>query len=143
MGGLVLRALLKRHRPADLGRVVMLGTPHSGSELADLLFRLRLNRVILNQSGDLLRMTRPAAMQAMLGAPDYPLGLIAGNRAFVPKLPDLIFRAAHDGKVSVAAPHLEGATDHLVMPVAHTTMLYDAVVAKQIVHFLHRGQFDR
>lgn len=142
MGGLVLRALLTRHRPASLGRVVMLGTPQGGSELADLLFSLRLNRAILNQSGDLLRITRPPAMQAMLGTPDYPLGLIAGSRSLLPWLPDLIFRTAHDGKVSVAATQLDGATDHLVMPVAHTAMLYDALVAKQISHFLRAGRFD-
>lgn len=143
MGGLVLRALLTRRRPASLGQVVMLGTPHGGSELADLLFNLRLNRAILNQSGDLLRVTRPPAMQAMLGTPDYPLGLIAGNRSLLPWLPDLIFRAAHDGKVSVAATQLDGATDHLVMPVAHTAMLYDSKVAKQVIHFLRTGRFER
>lgn len=37
MGGLVARAYIAKHRPARLGRVVMLGTPNSGSEVADLL----------------------------------------------------------------------------------------------------------
>lgn len=143
MGGLVLRALLTEHRPAGLGRTVMLGTPHGGSELADLLFSLRLDRAILNQSGNLLRLSRPPAMQAMLGTPDYPLGIIAGNRSLLPWLPGIIFRAAHDGKVSVAATHLEGATDHIVMPVAHTAMLYNGHVARQVIHFLRVGRFDR
>src|SRR3712207_3821481 len=37
MGGLLARAYITRHRPANLGRVVMLGPPNQGSEVADLL----------------------------------------------------------------------------------------------------------
>lgn len=141
MGGLLLRAYLARHRPAHLGRVVMLGTPNSGSELADLLYRLRLNRPILNHSGALLRTRRDAATQALFGSIDYPLGIIAGDRPMIGAFPNRVFRAPNDGKVSVAATHLPGQTDHLVLPVAHTAMIYSRPVADQVGHFLRDGQF--
>lgn len=70
MGGLMLRAWLARHRPDHLGRVVMLGTPNGGSEIADLLYRLRLHPLILNQAGALLRTRRDAATLAALGEVD-------------------------------------------------------------------------
>jgi pimeloyl-ACP methyl ester carboxylesterase len=44
MGGLVARAYIAKYRPARLAGVVMLGTPNSGSELADLLSGYRLYR---------------------------------------------------------------------------------------------------
>ena len=39
MGGLLVRSYLARHRPKNLGRTVMIGTPNNGSEVADLLRR--------------------------------------------------------------------------------------------------------
>ncbi|MES2173433.1 MAG: alpha/beta fold hydrolase [Pseudomonadota bacterium] len=143
MGGLLLRAYLAHHRPAHLGRVVMLGTPNSGSELADLLYRLRLNRPILNHAGALLRTRRDAATQALFGSIDYPLGIIAGDRPMIGPFPNRVFRAPNDGKVSVAATHLPGQSDHLVLPVAHTAMIYSHPVADQVTHFLRDGQFKR
>lgn len=143
MGGLILRAYLARHRPANLGRVVMLGTPNGGSEMADLLYRLRLDSLVLNQAGHLLRTQRSAAMEETLGRVDYPLGIIAGDRPLNAFAPRFVFRAPNDGKVSVSATHLPGQSDHLVMPVAHTAMIYRQPVAQQVAHFLRHGQFRR
>ncbi|OAH43905.1 hypothetical protein AX777_12435 [Sphingobium yanoikuyae] len=143
MGGLMLRAWLARHRPDHLGRVVMLGTPNGGSEIADLLYRLRLHPLILNQAGTLLRTRRDATTLAALGEVDYPLGIIAGDRPMSGLLPSRIFRAPNDGKVSVAATHCPGESDHITLPVAHTAMIYTRPVADQVVHFLRRGQFAR
>lgn len=143
MGGLLLRAYLARHRPVQLGRVVMLGTPNGGSELADLCYRLRLDRPVLNHAGILLRTQRDATTQALFGAVDYPLGIIAGDRPMIGALPDFVFRAPNDGKVSVAATHLPGQSDHLILPVAHTAMIYNRPVADQVAHFLREGRFKR
>lgn len=141
MGGLVLRALLASDRPDNLGRVVMLGTPHGGSELADLLHRLHLHPVVLNRAGPVLRTWRDSSTEALLGKVDYPLGIVAGDRPFNAHIPRFVFRAPNDGKVSVAATHCSGQSDHLVLPVAHTAMIYSRPVAQQVVHFLRHGAF--
>ncbi|KEZ21355.1 hypothetical protein CP98_00032 [Sphingobium yanoikuyae] len=143
MGGLMLRAWLARHRPDHLGRVVMLGTPNGGSEIADLLYRLHLHPLILNQAGALLRTRRDAITLTALGEVDYSLGIIAGDRPMNGLLPSRIFRAPNDGKVSVAATHCPGESDHVTLPVAHTAMIYSRPVAEQVVHFLRHGHFAR
>lgn len=143
MGGLIARAAIAHRRSDTLGRVVTLGTPHGGSELADFLYRLGMHGPLLNRAGRLLRSARRPGIAAMLGAVDYPLGVIAGNRPLGPSLAGLLLRSPHDGLVSVAATHIEGQTDHLVLPVDHMTMIYKNIVARQILHFLAEGQFLR
>lgn len=143
MGGLLLRAYLARHRPANLGRVVMLGTPHGGSELADLAYRLRLARPILNGAGPLLRTGRAPAMQELLGLVDYPLGIIAGDRPMIGALPHAVFPTPNDGKVSVAATHCPGESDHLTLPLGHTALVHARPAADQLIYFLRHGRFER
>ena len=143
MGALVAQALVARHRPADLGRVVMLGPPLAGSEWVSLLRRAGLERLVLRRAGDLLHPDRPDALTVMLGRVDYPLGIIAGDRALDPLLPRLIFPRANDGKVAVAATHVAGQADHIVLPVSHTLMLWNREVHRQILAFLRMGHFVR
>lgn len=142
LGGLVARALIVAHRPDRLGRVVMLAPPNGGSELADLLIRLRLDRIALGAAGAHLRTGRDVADEAALGQVDYPLGMIAGDRALLPLSLGLLPRP-HDDKVSIAATHVAGLADHLVLPVTHTLMVYDRRVIGATLGFLRDGIFDR
>lgn len=48
-----------------------------------------------------------------------------------------------DGTVFVAETMLPNASDHIILPVTHTGMLFNAEVAKQTLHFLHHGHFDK
>ena len=140
MGGLVARALIAATRPSRPGRVVMLAPPHGGSELADLLVRLRLAPLVLGGSGRHLTTRRAGTDEAALGAVDYPLGIIAGDRALLPLPFDLLPRP-HDGKVSIASTRIDGAADHLVLPVTHTLMVYDRRVIAAALAFLKTGRF--
>lgn len=143
MGGLIIRALLHRYRPAQLGRVVMLGTPNGGSELADLLWGNTLSRFVLGQAGPTLVTRRDERIAECLGVIDFPMGVIAGNRPMVDGPLAKLLPRPHDGKVSVAATHVEGESDHLVLPVTHMLLPFDARVRRQTLHFLQHGEFDR
>lgn len=140
LGGLVARGLIVAHPPQQLGRVVMLAPPNGGSELADLLFRLRLAPLVLGGIGPHLRTGRTATDEAALGAVTYPLGIIAGDRPFFP-LPLPLLPRPHDGKVSIAATHVAGLAGHVTLPVTHTLMVYDRRVIAAALGFLRDGAF--
>lgn len=141
LGGLVARAYLAEHRPERLGRVVQLAPPNAGSELADLLFRMGLGTMALGRSGAHLRTKRSAADETMLGTIQYPVGIIAGNRSLLP-MPQRLLAGPHDGKVRVAATHVDGETEHITLPVTHTFMVYDRRIIRETLAFLKRGAFE-
>lgn len=144
MGGLVARALIQRARPANLGKLVMLGTPNGGSEIADRLNDNRLlSRMILGNAAPALITRRDAKRIAMLGKLDYPAGIIAGNRAMIDGPFSRQLPRPHDGKVSVAATHAEGETDHVVLPLTHSTLPFHRSAQRQTLHFLDHGCFRR
>lgn len=142
MGGLVARALIARARPARLGRVVMLGTPSHGSELADLLHRWPMTRPVLGRAAPALLTAGDPAVAAALGAVDYPLGIVAGNRSLLPAVSNRILPAPHDGKVSVASTHVAGEADHIVLPLGHMMLAWHRAAHAQTAAFLTTGAFD-
>jgi pimeloyl-ACP methyl ester carboxylesterase len=136
MGGLVARAYIPKHRPARLGRVVMLGTPNSGSEVADLLSGSRLYRTFYGPAG--LELT--TAIRA-LPTVDYPVGVIAGNRFIDPVAGLLVLPKPNDGRVSVQSAMLAGMTDHVVVKASHTGLPRHAAAIEQTIAFLRDGRF--
>ncbi|MDH5241491.1 MAG: hypothetical protein OEW73_11970, partial [Gammaproteobacteria bacterium] len=51
------------------------------------------------------------------------------------------FNEDNDGTISVSETRLQGARDHLILPVSHKGMLVSADVADQAAAFLKRGEF--
>lgn len=71
------------------------------------------------------------------------LGLIAGDAGH--GLGQLIcdLPRPHDGTVAVDETRLDGASEHIVLPVSHLSMLVSRAVAEQVVSFLSNGYFER
>jgi pimeloyl-ACP methyl ester carboxylesterase len=138
MGGLLVRIVIARHRPHNLGRVVMLGPPSQGSEIADLLAGNPLYRWFFGPAGAELGTAQAARLQVLLGSVDYPLGIIAGDRAFDP-VGWLMINGPNDGRVAVARTTVAGAAAHLTLHVTHTFMMRDKRVLRQTIRFLRDG----
>ena len=113
MGGLVARAYLNRHGAAQVSRLVTLGTPHGGSELA----RFGL--------GENARQMRPGnAWLASLGAPPVDT---------------LIIYSAHDNYVLPASClELPGAQRCVLERLGHLSMLFSPRVSQALLDGLSR-----
>jgi triacylglycerol lipase len=142
MGGLIIRAYIHAHRPENLGRVVMLGTPNHGSEVADLLAGTTLFNGIYGLAGQQL-VTDQEKFKAIFGAVDYEAGVIAGDRSIDPVSSWLIIPGKDDGKVSISSTKLDGMKDHIVIHATHTFMPSNAEVIAQAEYFLENGTFRR
>lgn len=141
MGGLVARALLARWRPANLGRVVMLGPPNGGSEVADAFCTRAAYRRIFGPAGLELTTRRDERLSALLGRVDYPLGIIAGDRSIYLLASWLLLPGANDGRVTVARTRVEGMTDHLTLHATHALMMRNRGVIRQALHFVRNERF--
>lgn len=142
MGGLLARYYIMRHTPKNLGKVVMLGPPNTGSEFADWLSDTKILapafKAIYGPSGPQLR----TDYKHTDGDITYPLGVIAGNMSINPLAP-WVLPGEHDGIVPVERTRIEGMTDHIVIPATHSFMMFNSDVMQQTYYFLQHQKFDR
>lgn len=137
MGGLVALKMLEKHRELRCGRLILIGTPYSGSFAAQRLAQFPGGSRLLGRSiGEWLREPRPV--------PDgiAETGIIAGTRGYglgrliAPDLPQ-----PHDGVVTLAETAVPGVTQRIQLRAGHSGMLVSREVARQCCAFLRNGRF--
>ncbi|MEZ5492277.1 MAG: alpha/beta hydrolase [Gammaproteobacteria bacterium] len=139
LGSILVRYYFANRADPRLGRVVMLGPPNQGSELVDALGEFPGFGLLNGPSGDQLG-TGDGSVPESLGAVNFELGVIAGNQSLNPLYTALI-PGPDDGKVSVESTRVEGMTDHIILPVTHTWMMFNDEVIDQVLYFLAYGRF--
>lgn len=139
LGGLIARAFLARRQVPNLGRVVLLGTPSKGSELADA-FEDKWWFDFLGPTVQQLG-TSTEGLASKLPEPTYPVGVIAGVRDG--RENEDILPGEDDGLVTVASTKFAGMTDFVIVPIGHSAMRYSKPVASQVVTFLKTGKFSK
>lgn len=143
MGGLVIRAMLKNYRPSNLGRVVMIGTPNNGSQVADFLKKVPLYKAAFGPAGQQL-VTDQSTFAHIFSPVDFELGIIAGTRTIDPVSSWIIgYQITNDGKVTVESTRLAGAADHIAIAANHTFLPSNKVMWAQALSFLRDGTFHR
>lgn len=137
LGGLVVRRLFHDFPEQRPGRIVTLGSPHSGSHVAHHLGRMGWFRRLLGYSfptlkGELVSWHAERQLGSIAG--DLTIGVGQVLRS-LPK--------PNDGTVSVSETRLEGMSDHTVVHASHMALLFSMRAAEQTVHFLRHGSFTR
>lgn len=140
MGGILVRALINKYPPKKLGRVVQLGAPNHGSEVADFLKNNWLYRFFYGPAGQQLTINNKDT-EELLGKVYYELGIIAGNSTIDP-VSSYIIGGDDDGKVSIASTKLDGMKDHIIVSSSHTFFPSNKDVQKQTLYFLKHGVFE-
>ncbi len=143
MGGILLRYYLTQHALPELGRVVMLGPPNRGSEVADFTARVwPVNRIF---GPNLARLkTAPGSFVNGLGpCRGGEIGVIAGDRS-INWINSLVFiHGRDDGKVSVVEAKLQGMKEFRVVHVSHPFLMRNRGVIRLVQAFLAKGSFGR
>lgn len=140
LGGILVRQYTSERDISGLHRVVMLGPPNQGSQMADYVYSLDFLHPVTPEAVPQLG-TGDSSVPLRLGPVSFELGVIAGtsdNGGLVPGEPNEL----SDGTVAVAETVVSGMTDFLQMPVGHTFMMLSPAVRDQVVYFLKYGAFD-
>lgn len=140
MGGILIRQYLGSKDVARLGRVVMLAPPNQGSEIVDTLGALVLFEKINGPGGNQLG-TGIDSLPNQLGAVDFELGVIAGDRSINWINSLTMITGRDDGKVSVQRTKVEGMKDHLVIHASHPLIMRNKKAIAETIHFLKTGAF--
>lgn len=144
MGGLVVQRYLDLYRKdipqSKLGRVVMMGPPNGGSEVADLLQNMGPYRWYYGPAGQDLT-TRSRKVAAV--TPYYELGIVAGTKEWPYIVSAFVVPGPGDGRVSVEKTKMPGMTDHITVPATHTFIMDRSDVHRQLLSFLKDGKFTR
>jgi len=137
MGGLVVRRWMADFKDDRIHRLVMLGSPNKGAELADQLKERPLFRLLLGPSGQQL-VSGPEGVIAQLPTPKIPFAVIAGAKG-TPQGYNPLITGDDDGVVSVDSALLPGAADYLGLPVMHTMLPLNKQVIGASRRFIQTG----
>jgi len=147
MGNLVIRRYLADQTNAATGkkpdkrikRIVMLGPPNQGAELAEKLGDNPAFIAAFGIAGQQLG-KRWAELKPTLATPACEFGIIAGGRGDDHGYNPLL-TGDNDGIVTVASTRLAGARDFLLVNELHFFLLRTSTVQKPTLEFLRHGYF--
>jgi pimeloyl-ACP methyl ester carboxylesterase len=136
LGGLLVLQMLAEYPEQRTGRVILVGSPYNGSNVATRLSRRGPGRYILGRS-----MLQWLEQKAPERNAQYEVGVIAGRKSIgcgrlISRLPQ-----PNDGVVTVDETRISNISDQVVLNVSHSGMLLSAGLALQACSFLRSGHF--
>ena len=142
LGNLVVRRWMTDAAEEDrrrIHRMVMLGAPNQGSQLARKVANVWVLRTLSSGAARDLVLDWPR-VAGDLAVPECPFGIIAGGTGDEVGYSTLL-EGDDDAVVRVAETRLEGEDDFLLLPVRHAFMMRDPAVQRATASFLGSGRF--
>lgn len=136
LGGHIILRMLADGMPAGVGKVVTMGTPHMSSVAVAKVEKIPVVRLLLGRD------LREACSSAPLRLPDNcVLGTMAGRLNFLLGW-ILGLGTPNDTVVAESEARHPSASQHILLPVSHSSMLVSTKAAGCIVKFLADGKFE-
>ena len=144
MGGLVAKMIIDKYKPKNLGRVVLIGTPNHGSEIADFFKNNFLYKKVFGPAGqELVTHKEPRKYSDENG--HYELGCIAstlnGMWRIIYPLSYFLIKSRSDGRVSLESTAVETMKERVILSCPHFFLPYSKKVKNYILSFLKNGNF--
>jgi len=122
MGGLLVRTILHKYKPKYLGRVILVGSPSKGSEIADLLQNNFFYKRLVGPAGKEL-VTEQQILKEISYKVDYEIGCIAGVLNGISKIiypiSYFLLKKQSDGRVSLDSTKIDGVKDYIIVALLH------------------------
>jgi hypothetical protein len=141
LGNIVVRRYIalcqEENRPVDrrIQRMVMLGPPNQGAEMAQKFVDNKLFGLVLGPSAKTLA-KEWEQVAPQLATPKFEFGIIAGARSINP-----LVQEENDLLVTVEETKLAGARDFITLPLLHGQLMDDPRARPAILKFLKEGCF--
>lgn len=140
LGGILVRQYFQNNVVAEAKRVVMLGPPNHGSEVATKKKDQWWYKMATGPAGQELGIEANSMPNQLKSIP-LEIGIIAGTESLDPWFAGDLPKP-NDGKVSVASAKLAEMKDFITVAHSHTFMANADSVASQIKLFLKQGHFN-
>jgi hypothetical protein len=137
MGGLLVRTYLQQETDPRIRRMVMLGVPNRGANMANIVQNNPLFKLLFGPAGQQL-IEDPEGFIAGLPTPPFEFAIVAGARGTDEGWNPLI-EGDDDGTVEVANTRLLGAADFMTVCGMHSFLMDREDVIDSTCRFLTTG----
>ncbi len=137
LGGLVVRKWCQDYSDTRVRRLVMIGTPNCGAEMADMLQRNWLYRGVFGPSGQQL-IANTAGYISKLPPPTMEFAVIAGAKG-TPDGYNPLIPGDDDGIVTLKSAFLPGAVDSLTVRGLHSFQPWNPEIIEATRRYLKTG----
>jgi esterase/lipase len=142
LGGIIARYVIDNHKIANLGNVILIGSPNKGSEMAQFLENYVLVHKIFGPALKDLRPNSDFWNKIKDNVSEKNVGVIAGDFSMNPFSSLFVFDGSSDGTVSVESAKIDGMKDFLVLHHSHYFLMRNKEILPYIENFLKYGCFQ-